>query len=135
MMLAIIFAKTASVEPTQCVGPTLIADVVIKQIRHYGHVEAETLFAALVESSNGTFPCHLSHSFDVFKIHKPQLRRSTELPDMASSTPNKACLRHRQRHRQRERKCQLTEGTWTRFIKRKHLLDAYEHFSNHTKPH
>jgi hypothetical protein len=128
-MLAIIFAKTSVLDPTQCLGQTLISDVTIKQVQHYGQIRTNTLFAALVESPNGTFPSRLSNTFDVLKIHTPQLRRTTEPPEI--TPPNlKICGRHRKRHRQRERKCHLTERSWTRFIKRKHLLDAFEHYSN-----
>ncbi len=125
-MLTIIFAKTALLDPVQLIGPLPTPNMAVKRIKPYGQINRDTLFAALIESPDGKLPPQLSNTFDILKVHPARLRKPSETPH--HSEPKAPCrlCRQRRRHLQRERKCTLSESTWTRFVKRKHIIHAYQ---------
>lgn len=125
-MLTIIFAKTAAMEPAQFIGPTHSPNVIIKQVKSYGQIHDDTVFAALVETPNGHIPQELHRQFELIKIHPARLRGSTPRP----TPPCRNWRRSLQRHRRNQRKCTLSERSWKKFVKRKHLLCAYREFNN-----
>lgn len=124
-MLTIIFAKTALLDPVRLSGPLSHRDMTIKEVKNYGRIQSDIIFAALLESPDGKLPVKLSESFDIFKVHHPHLRQSTYLPS-TSLNNDKRSIRKRVRHQKREKKCTFSESSWTRFVKRKHLVNAYK---------
>lgn len=126
-MLKIIFAKTALNDPTELIGLFFKADITIKDVKSFGQINQQTtLFAALLELPDSYIPPTISEKFEVIKLHHPELRKSTALPEMTATRHGKKYRRSLRRHRQKERKCVLSEKTWTRFFKPKHLLSAYQ---------
>lgn len=133
-MLKIIFAKTILDTPSVLVGFSN-SSFTIKRIKTFGQiVNSKTLFAALIESENGSPPWingKYQH-FDIIKLHEAQLRKSTTPPEMTSTFRGKKYSRSLRRYKQNERKCALSEKNWTRFFKPKHLLQAFDDYEvNH----
>lgn len=133
-MLKIIFAKTVLNDPSELVGLSN-SSFTIKRIKTFGQtVNSKTLFAALIESENGKISWTNGEyeDFDIIKLHEAQLRKSTTPPEMTSTFRGKKYSRSLRRYKQNERKCILSEKTWTRFFKPKHLLQAVENYGvNH----
>lgn len=128
-MFTIIFAKTTSPNPKQFIGTIFNTNTKIKDIKTFDHiVNSETLFAALIESQNRGLPLSINEHFDIIKTHPVHLRKSTKPPELTPTFRGKKYNRSLQRYRRNERKCILSERTWTRFFKPKHILSAYQDF-------
>ena len=127
-MLSIIFAKPHCADPHQLVGQSIDAHSHIKAIKVYNDTAHHTLFAALVDAPKPV-KAQISHAlFESFAVHSVKLRQGSSKAsflrqDIASHGSQQK--RHRKRRRQKEKMTSLSEQTWTRFIKRKHLLKAY----------
>ncbi|MFV8456140.1 hypothetical protein ACNO5M_13700 [Vibrio owensii] len=135
-MLSILFAKSHCADPHQLVGQPIDAHTHIKAVKVYRNIANHVLFAALIDAPT-SITAPIPHAqFEGFAIHCVRLR---PLPSKSAIfTPydkrhdnDKQRLSHEQkrslkRRRQKDKMSSLCEQSWTRFIKPKHILNAYE---------
>ncbi|MFS1904482.1 MULTISPECIES: hypothetical protein [Vibrio] len=122
-MLAIIFAATQNPDLHSFAGP-INQTLSIKQIKPCGHVDGQTLFAALVESPEPISSIS-DQEFQLLTIHKPTLRAhglSRPVSDIGQSQKSKRAMK---RYLRAEEMRSLSEDSWTQFFKRKHVHNAY----------
>ncbi|GLT20465.1 hypothetical protein GCM10007938_42500 [Vibrio zhanjiangensis] len=134
-MLTIVIAKTSCVEPRQLIGQHLDEGTQIKSIKTYGKIDGVSLFAALVDSPN-TLKTPISHvNFEGFAVHPVHLRPSTRPPrvqhgETVQLRSSPKWRRRLKRYKKNEIKTQLSESSWSKFVKKKHVLSAYQQINH-----
>ncbi|MDK9770064.1 MULTISPECIES: hypothetical protein [Vibrio] len=135
-MLSILFAKSHCADPHQLVGQPIDAHTHIKAVKVYRGTAKHTLFAALIDAPT-PITAPIPHAeFEGFAIHSVMLRPRPSKKTMLTPYFD-ACGRQQQglsherkrnlkRRRQKDKMTALSEQSWTRFIKPKHILKAYE---------
>ena len=135
-MLSILFAKSHCADPHQLVGQPIDAHTHIKAVKVYRGTAKHTLFAALIDAP-APITAPMPHAqFEGFAIHCVKLRQRPSnapmlTPDVGGHDHHQQSLSREQkrslkRRRQKDKMSSLCEQSWTRFIKPKHILNAYE---------
>ena len=120
-MLSIMFAKTNCSNPKELVGQSIDTHTRIKAIKTYAKVEHTNLVAVLIDAPTQVKSVHHS-DLHTFATHKVQLRPT---PKSENVNETVSIRQYSKRQRQREKMTTLSEKSWSLFVKRKHILNAY----------